>query len=519
VLRRLFSRGPRRLWVDLGDPGVFVSGGGPLEQWQDHGLGLLRTLLGSRGVASDVVSVRAATSVAAMARTLARFDVLLMNVRSYTFPIAREVATLFKRLNPDGVVVTGGLHASVAPAEMERCEVFDVICRGAGERIVADLALDPRAFPRVVEAPPPPPMADWPVIDRRLWPNPRRRGYPWPLEPACGWGPPPVATILTSRVCPWRCAFCNEASYIAASSRRPVDAVIDELNFLDRAHGPIGSMVVHDSMFFQQPSWLTEWLERYPRRARRRWPYWAAARADTVRRWPELFEALVTETNWQTISIGFESGSDRVLRILNKECTVADNEFTVDLLNRIGDAAVRRGQAPPRFWANIMLGVPGETRDDVFATMRMLRRMRYVIPSVSFFAPYPGSALGYQLIAEGRSLMTADNYHRYPHDEKVSGVDYPFLRDVLAGAYDDEIGRGSGEAVLREPLRRFASPHHFSRFAMRNGRSKLAFGPDPTAALGTLALRLPPEELALVEADRYERVAQHDLGRVISDLG
>ncbi len=50
------------------------------------------------------------------------------------------------------------------------------------------------------------------------------------MEPECGWGPSPVATVLTSRVCPWQCAFCNENSYIPNMGRRPVDAVIEELN-------------------------------------------------------------------------------------------------------------------------------------------------------------------------------------------------------------------------------------------------------------------------------------------------
>lgn len=35
-----------------------------------------------------------------------------------------------------------------------------------------------------------------------------------------------------------------------------------------------------------------------------------------------------------------------------------------------------------------------------------------------------------------------DNYHRYPDDEKVKGVDYQFYRDLLAGHYDEEINRG-----------------------------------------------------------------------------
>ena len=47
-----------------------------------------------------------------------------------------------------------------------------------------------------------------------------------------------------------------------------------------------------------------------------------------------------------------------------------------------------------------------------------------------------------QLIAEGKSKMTKDNYHRFPDDEKVIGVDYQFYRDLLAGKYDDEINRG-----------------------------------------------------------------------------
>jgi hypothetical protein len=50
--------------------------------------------------------------------------------------------------------------------------------------------------------------------------------------------------------------------------------------------------------------------------------------------------------------------------------------------------------------------------------------------------------LGNQLIAEGRSLMSKENYHRFPDDEKVAGVDYQFYRDLLAGKYDDEVNRG-----------------------------------------------------------------------------
>jgi radical SAM superfamily enzyme YgiQ (UPF0313 family) len=504
-------------WLDVGDPGAFVRAAGPLERWQDHGLGLLRTIQHQAGVRTDLASVRAFRSWRRLGRRLAGADLLLMNVRSYTFPVARRAAQVFKAVNPRGRVIVGGLHASVALDEMLAVPEFDHICRGGGERAILSLGADLRASPRVVDGAPAKSMADWPAIDRTLWPNPGRGDYPWPLEPACGWGPAPVATILTGRVCPWRCAFCNEASYIPTMDRRPVDAVIDELNAVDRAHGPVGSVVIHDSMFFQQPRWLRAWLDAYPRRARRVWPYWAAGRADTVRQWPDLFEALVCEAGWRTVSIGFESGSDRVLKILNKECSVADNEFTIDLLNRIGDDCVKRGQEPPRFWANIMLGTPGETREDAFATMRMVRRMRYVIPSFSLYAPYPGSALGYQLAAEGQSLMTSDNYHRYPHDEKVRGVDYRFYRRLLRGRHDAEIDRGllPSERAAAENARpagnSFSGASNFYLFDLPGGRRKLAYGTDPHDAIRTLAARQGGAAPAAVDPTRCSRIHQRDL--------
>jgi len=111
-------------------------------------------------------------------------------------------------------------------------------------------------------------------------------------------------------------------------------------------------------------------------------------------------------------------------------------------VNQLGDELEAEGKEPPIFWSNIMLGIPGETHEDAFKTMRMLKRMKRVYPSIAYYAPYPGSALGNQLIAEGKSRMTKDNYHRFPDDEKVIGVDYQFYRELLAGKYDALINQG-----------------------------------------------------------------------------
>ncbi len=452
MLKNLLPKEPsngkirRRLWLDLGDLGDLVNPAGPHEQWQDHGMGLLRTILKNNGIETDMFSTRQCTSWDEVERRMKGYDMLIMNVRSYTYPVAYRSAKIFKRVNPKGLVLTGGMHATVALDEMLSVPEFDHICQGPGENVIVNLVANPESFDRVVLGVGAKSMAEWPTIDRTMWPKPASKKlegkFNWPLEPESGWGPPPVATLLTSRVCPWQCVFCNENSYIPNMGRRPVEMVIEELNYLDKTYGPLGSVVIHDSMFFQNPTWLEEWVDKYPRMANKVWPYWAAARADTVRQWPDLFEAVIRKTNWSTVSIGFESGSDRVLKILNKECTEADNYFAIDLMTRIGDDMEAKGQQAPVFWSNIMLGIPGETRDDAFKTMRMLKYTKRIMPSISFYAPYPGSALGHQLIAEGKSLMSKENYHRYPDDEKLKGIDYAFYRDLLAGKYNEEVERG-----------------------------------------------------------------------------
>jgi radical SAM superfamily enzyme YgiQ (UPF0313 family) len=440
---------PRRLWLDLGGFGGLRGDHPPgaIDAfWQDHGLALLRTIMHEAGVMTDLASTRTMTSWQELWPLMLGYDQLLMNVRSYRMGQAAEAARGFKELNPDGKVLVGGMHATVSPEDMEACPDFDHICTGPGEGVIVDLARDPGAFPRIFPGPASKSMADWPRLDRTLWPRPVEpspQAATWPLEASCGWGPPPVATVITSRVCPFKCSFCNELSYVPQMERRSVDQTIDDLNDLDERHGPLGSFVIHDSLWFQQRSWLDEWLEKFPKRARRVWPYWAAARADLVRKWPDLFEALVRKTNWTTVSIGFESGSTQVLQTLNKECTAEDNAFCIDLLNRIGDDLEAQGRIRPRFWTNIMFAVPGETKEQSFETMRMLRSIKNPIPTIAYYAPFPGSALGYQLIAEGKSLMAHGDHQRYAGQPKVKGIDYDWYSRLLRGDFDAEVRRKS----------------------------------------------------------------------------
>lgn len=508
---------PEALWLDLGEFGKMNCFGSPLEQFQDHGLGLLRTVCARSGLNTRVASLRAMSDWDQFDQAIRNLDVLCLNVRSYNLTLAMEAARRFKKVNKDGRIVTGGMHATIAPEEMLGCEDFDVVCSGSGENLIVDI-IKAGSGPREISGIGVRELDQLPWLDRELWPRPlddsSEFAYTWPLEPACGWGPPPIATILSSRMCPWRCAFCNEASYIPHAQRRSVESVIDELNYLDRRYG-VGSVVFHDSLFFQHPSWLVEWLEQYPRRARKLWPYWAAARSDLATRWPELFLSLIRETNWSTISIGFESGSDRVLKILNKECTLDQNLAVIGMVNRVGDEMEASGKSAPQFWANIMLGIPGENPGEAIDTMAMLKCMRRVQPSFSYFTAYPGTVLGNQIIAEGKSRQVSVP-ERYPEGEKALGIDYEFYVKLRAGKLDKEVEQAARRMKLRmqqlytEPPARGESSHLYLLTRI-DGSHVLSCGMDAEDAIANWKTRQTDEVRGEFDRSRCKRIRQQDM--------
>ena len=110
----------KRLWLDLGDLGDLVNPSGPHEQWQDHGVGLLRTIMHQNGLMTDIASTRAVTNWNQLKKKLYGYDMVLMNVRSYTYPVAQKAAQLFKEVNPNGLVLAGGCFWSVPLGAVRR---------------------------------------------------------------------------------------------------------------------------------------------------------------------------------------------------------------------------------------------------------------------------------------------------------------------------------------------------------------------------------------------------------------
>ena len=420
------------------------------EQFGDHGMGLLLTMARDAGYPFDVLSLKAMHSWGEFRMVVKGYDLLAMNVRSWRYIYAKRAAEIFKAVNPNSQVWAGGMHATVAPEEMAAVPEFDVIISREAEATWLDLLQQGGSNDRIVSGESVDDLDSLPFVDRELWP--RTPGDEWPLEGPGGWGPGPRAlSMITGRRCPWHCHFCYpaEANHFGKSRRRSVGHVISEMVEAEERWGSFGTVIFHDSEFLMNRRWLEEFIARYPSETPA-WPIWASCRVDMMTKWPDLVKALREECHWHCFSIGLESGSQKVLDTMNKGTTVEQNVAAIAMVNRMTDNAQANRGHPPVIFANVMLATPGETPKDAIATMRMLGTIKRVIPSISFFTPYPGSVLGDRIIAEGRSLDAHKNYLRFPNEAKVKGVDYSFYARLMQGQFDREIGYSVPQMLLSQ---------------------------------------------------------------------
>jgi len=86
---------------------------------------------------------------------------------------------------------------------------------------------------------------------------------------------------------------------------------------------------------------------------------------------------------WESARFGAESGSNRILKLMNKRATVEDHQRAIDICNSVG-LTVK---------ASFIRGYPGETEEDKQATIDFIERNngRMEVAGDYTFRPFPGT--------------------------------------------------------------------------------------------------------------------------------
>lgn len=183
----------------------------------------------------------------------------------------------------------------------------------------------------------------------------------------------------TSRGCPYRCAWCSKQVYGDTFRRRTPGHVVDELLALRRDFDPDEIWFV-DDMFTLNRQWVLDFCREKIRRDRpdSPIPFYLIGRAETLE---EGVVSALAAAGCYRIYLSAESGSQKVLDAMEKGTDLNEIFRAGDLLRR---HRIELG-------IFVMLGYPGEDRQDVVATLRMIRRLDPEVVLVSVAHPMKGT--------------------------------------------------------------------------------------------------------------------------------
>ncbi|MEX5214359.1 MAG: B12-binding domain-containing radical SAM protein [Nitrospiraceae bacterium] len=391
----------------------------------DHGLASLSAAVKAHGHTVDLIDLRTLGGWGQFREEVARRMTRVWGVTSWSlhYPDAVRAIRIIKEEHEDAVVVIGGVHATVQFQQVSSNRLIDHIITQEGEisfpKLLATLERGESADRVIVGEPPV--LDEIPWVDRDLFDITGE--LQTPMVPRL---PTPFVTTNAGRGCPFKCNFCQPAERAVFGNRvkmRSQENVISELRELKhRFH--FRSWMAHDDLFFINHRWTREFCRQY-RAAGFTEPYICQMRADLICRYPDVV-AQMAETGLAWAMIGFESGSQRILDLFEKETTVEENLKAASICKEIG----------VKVWANIMFGAPGESRSETADTVRMVWKIKPDHLSTSFFTPTPGSGMAAELELQG--LIMVDPYNgscRTPNEAKVKHVDYEWLNKAVSLAH------------------------------------------------------------------------------------
>jgi len=315
---------------------------------------------------------------------------------SATTPLIEDAfhaAEIIKKKYDGLKIVLGGVHGTALPEEtLKKCPAIDIVVRGEGEEIfrnllekLSDLSAVTGITYRggkgleIVHNP------DAPLIENLDGiPHPARdlldmSFYASPSTQIIFGYKIKGTSIVTSRGCPGRCNFCAGPLMSRNKVRfHSAEYTINELSGLVDTYGIEGVFFV-DEMFTTDKARVHKICRLMQEAGLHKKLVWGIQlRADFV---DEEILAIMRDSGCVQVEYGFESGSNKVLADMGKRLTVEQSIATSMLTKKVGI----------RQLANIIVGWPTETLDDLMRTVNFVELINPDFVSWHEYKPLPGS--------------------------------------------------------------------------------------------------------------------------------
>ena len=183
--------------------------------------------------------------------------------------------------------------------------------------------------------------------------------------------------MATTRGCPFKCNWCAKPIYgNRYNSRSPLN-VVSELKMLKEKFD-FDHIWFCDDIFGLKPGWVHEFADLLDKE-NLSFRFKIQARADLLLQ--ENYIRDLARAGCENIWMGAESGSQKILDAMDKGTTVEQIYQATQLL--------KKNNINPSFF--IQFGYPGETKDDIIRTIRMINELVPYEIGISVSYPLPGT--------------------------------------------------------------------------------------------------------------------------------
>jgi anaerobic magnesium-protoporphyrin IX monomethyl ester cyclase len=218
------------------------------------------------------------------------------------------------------------------------------------------------------------PLAAWDLVDGE------RYRAAW--MPAHGYF---SVNLVTTRGCPFHCNWCAKPIWGRRYAMRSPAHVAEEMALMKRTLRP-DHVWFADDIFGLQPRWVVDFAREVEERGARI-PFTIQSRSDLM---TDVAVAGLAQAGCREVWLGVESGSQKILDAMDKGIRI---EQTVEATQRLRAAGIRA------CWF-LQFGYPGETFEDVLATVRLVREVLPDDIGVSVSYPLPGTRF-FDMVADG----------------------------------------------------------------------------------------------------------------------
>jgi anaerobic magnesium-protoporphyrin IX monomethyl ester cyclase len=362
------------------------------------GLALLAAILEKHGYPVNIIDANALGLKPEEITLPPGTDIVGITAMTPTIGTALKIARRLKQKNPNIKVIMGGPHVTLLPrATLESSKDVDILVRGEGDETFIEIltalekSLTLESIPGISF-----------IKDNHVVLTPERKvsvdinSLPFSayhLLPRHAYRPHPphgmrlpFTAMVTSRGCPYRCAYCSKPVFGNEFRAQSAERVVAEMSYLQEKFGIKEIAFYDDSFTLDKKRVHAICALILEKKLKIAWT--CETRVNLVDK--ELLKHM-KQAGCYAIAYGIETASPEMMKTLQKDITLEQVEKAVQAHHEVGLQVV----------GYFMLGSPGETPETIMQTINFAKKLKVDFAQFSVTTPFPATEL-YDIYMRGR---------------------------------------------------------------------------------------------------------------------